>query len=136
MVYRLPAGLRLTAARVDDCRGTSAIVQPLKYPEFPEVTATADRASEVPDYQRPPLRHHWWCLWTQTDQYWILERLFDGVPDRVNELSDTADDALALRSLIGTSHQTIHALSLPVLPLLEGFGNGIVSSLVSAPGLP
>jgi hypothetical protein len=63
-------------------------------------------------------------------------RLFDGVPDRVNKLSDAADDALVLRSLIGTSHHTIHALGLPVLPLLEGFGNGIVSSLVSAPGLP
>jgi lysozyme family protein len=89
------------------------------------------RRSEAPDYQRPQLCHHWWCLWIQT-----LERLLNGVPDRVNQVSDASDDALALRSLIGTSHCTICALGLPVLPLFKGFGNGIKGRHVSTPRLP
>jgi hypothetical protein len=61
---------------------------------------------------------------------------FTSVPERVNELTDASDDALALRSLIGSSHQAIRTLGLTVLPLRVGFLNRIEGRQVSAPRLP
>jgi hypothetical protein len=49
----------------------------------------------------------------------------------VASVPDRAKDALVPRS-----HQTIHPLGLPILPLFEGFGSGIGGHHVSAPRLP
>jgi hypothetical protein len=119
--------MALCRLQTDACRRSSALLHPIDQGGGGSALAAI---LQKPTLTPPSLV----VLWIQTDS--ILERLFEGAPACVNKLSGATDDVLALRSLIGTSHQAIRALGLPVLPPFERFGNRIVNSYVPPPGLP